>query len=207
MLKLQAESQEGRGSKGMGPCTASMPQILSQNLAAALTALGSTAHALSEKPSCTGSHRVDLLKITPKSMSSPTRAGSGSQGNASLPAEESQGQQQGPHGSKDGPPHTACPKHGSHHIKGLRAGSTWVGGGKRGGGDIPLLSLHQLYSNEHEHLGRSGPWPRCCRTQMGQPSCPVHLLSSGSTDMDVPFLPHMHKENIFHTCKMGRSRG
>ena len=64
MLKLQAESQEGTGSKGMGPCTASMPQILSQSLAAALPALGSTAHALSEKPSCTESHRVDLLKIT-----------------------------------------------------------------------------------------------------------------------------------------------
>lgn len=33
---------------------------------------------------------------------------------------------------------------------------------------MPLLSLHPLRSNAQEPLGRSGPWPRCCRTQLGQ---------------------------------------
>ena len=33
---------------------------------------------------------------------------------------------------------------------------------------MPLLSLHLLHSNAQEPLGRSGPWPRCCRTQLGQ---------------------------------------
>ena len=56
----------------MGPCMASMPQILSQNLAAAPTALNCAARALSKKWACRPSHRVDLLKYTVRSMSAPT---------------------------------------------------------------------------------------------------------------------------------------
>lgn len=56
--------------KGVGPCMALTPQILSQNLATAPTALGRTAHALSEKPAYGVSHCVDFPKYTEKRVSS-----------------------------------------------------------------------------------------------------------------------------------------
>lgn len=56
--------------KGVGPCMALTPQILSQNLATAPTALGCTAHALSEKPAYGVSHCVDFPKYTEKRVSS-----------------------------------------------------------------------------------------------------------------------------------------